>query len=42
MSPRTTLTGEQCRDILPRIPPELQRLFLWLATGQDPAGKAAD
>lgn len=23
---------------MPRVPPELHRLLLWLLTGQDPAG----
>jgi hypothetical protein len=34
--PRTTLTRDEASAAMQKLPRELHRLLLWLATGQDP------
>ena len=36
-----TMSRPECEAVLARLPDELHRLFMWLATGQDPASKQA-
>lgn len=31
-----TMSRPDCEAVLARLPQELHRLFMWLATGQDP------